>query len=679
MRKDESESKNYQMNSSPGVSKGTTIKQEIQKVIIILVSVSLILVGGISCWLNYSSTEDALEQNMQETAIQTADKIQYRLKSTMNLIEVVGSIARLSNETTTVEEKRDLLDGYVKKYDWLNATITDAEGISIFDSTMDISERDYFATVMNGETAISDPLYSKETGELIIVVASPLWQDGKQDTKVVGVVFASIDGAALSNVVKEIKVSEHGEAYIINKNGDTIAHPNFELVKNTANAISDSKTDSSKKRLAAVETKMINGENGFGKYKDGGKEWFSAYAPVGLNGWSMAVTAPVNDFIMSSIISIIITIALLVAALFIAVITARSLGTLIGNPMNQCAERLRLLAEGDLESPVPNLNTKDETMILVDSTKIIVDRMQQIIGDAGYILAEMAEGDFTVRTKIGDEAYVGAFKELILSIRKLNRNMDTTLNEIQEASTQVEAGAVQMAESAQSLAEGATDQAASVQELLAGVTDVAEHVEKNTKDTNVAHAKVIEVEEEARVSQEKMSELMEVMRRSEETSNQISNIIGGIEEIASQTNLLSLNAAIEAARAGEAGKGFAVVADEIRQLAEQSAQSAVDTRNLIEASITEVKNGVNTTKDTAQYLDMVMEGLDEILASVGGIRTASDKQAEAMKEIETGVEQISQVVSNNSAAAEETSATSEELSAQSESLNALIARFNLSR
>ena len=174
-----------------------------------------------------------------------------------------------------------------------------------------------------------------------------------------------------------------------------------------------------------------------------------------------------------------------------------------------------------------------------------------------------------------------------------------------------------------------------------------------------------------------MKGLTDAMQRINETSKQISDIIGEIEDIASQTNLLSLNAAIEAARAGEAGRGFAVVADQIRKLADDSAQSAVHTRELIETSLQEIEKGNQITDKTAEALQKVVEGIEDLANESKKSMEESHAQADAMAQIEQGIEQISTVVQNNSATAEETSATSEELSAQATNMNELTDAFRL--
>lgn len=376
----------------------------------------------------------------------------------------------------------------------------------------------------------------------------------------------------------------------------------------------------------------------------------------------------------------IIAVIIMIAVIILSILSGRRYGNQIADgiskPLQQISERLKTFAEGDLDSEFPEHDAKDEVAEMIETARKMADNLNVIISDSGKLLNEMADGNFAVATE-HEERYTGKFNDLLVGIRNMNRKIDEFLRQVEETAEQVSLGSGNMAEAAQSLAEGATEQAGAVEELQATIADITANVEHTAENFQKSHADARKYADDADHSREQMHAMVEAMQRISESSMKIENIISELEDIASQTNLLSLNASIEAARAGEAGKGFAVVADQIRKLAEQSAASAVSTRELIEGSIHDVEEGNKAVALVSETLDEVIKGINDIADTSKSLSENSQSQATAMEQAEQGVNQISEVVQSNSAMAQETSATSEELSAQAETLDNLVRQFTL--
>ena len=653
-----------------------SIQQQLLMWFLVLAGAAALLCGGIGVFMSYSSSQATLSQSMKSLAVETGNRVSYELQSYRNAVAALGMVPDLSDPTVPITRKKEILDQWVEHYGMMRGNILNTYGTSLFDGN-NYSDREYFQTAMKGVSAFSVPTVSKITGELSIMVSAPLWKDGIPGGDVAGVVYFVPNETFLNDIMATIQVSENSGAYMLDSTGNTIAHEDIELVRNQVNTIQDAQSDSSLSGLADIESKMVAGESGFGSYKYGGVTKYIAYAPVaGTDGWSLAVNAHTSDFLAATYRNIIIIVILVAAVVLCSIVISVRVANGLGKPIRMCVQRIQQLQEGDLSSPVPEFNRKDEIGLLTNATSQIAYVLRSIIEDLDNLLREMAKGNLNVRSQNRD-LYVGEMAGVLSSLQELERGLSGTMSQINIAAEQVSAGAEQVSVGAQSLAQGATEQASAIQELSATITELNNASGQNANSAQLARDKANSAGTQVETCNVKMGELRNAMSDIFKGHQEIGQIIEAIENIAFQTDILALNAAVEAARAGSAGKGFAVVADEVRNLASKSDQAAKHTKELIEHSILNVERGNTLTQEVSDSLDQTVAYTQDAVQLMNQVTESILAETEAIHQVSEGTDQISSVVQTNSATAEESAAASEELSGQASLLKDLVSRFTL--
>ena len=653
-----------------------TITFQIARSTLIIGLIPLIVLAVTVCVSMYKSMSSMVHSDMEEITYLASESMRWELEDFKNIAIDFGAIPGLSKMSDA--DKKSLIASRVSMHGLVRGNYIDAFGKGLDGNTY--SDREYYQEAMKGNTTISEPIISKVTGELTIIVAAPVWKDGVQGTTVEGCVYFVPPESCLNDIVSNMVVSEHSDSYIIDKDGNTIASSDVERVANTENVGVLAQSDKSYASWADVHNKMIAGETAFEEVKIGNEMHYIAYHPLeGTDGWSMAIHAPEKDFFGDLYFCISIAILVLIVGVVCIVLFSLKLGNRFGKPVSVLTNRVKGLVAGDLRTSVPEIKQKTEIGVLGNEVTTLVDTINTIIGDITRITSAIANGDLAVTVDEKQHYYVGDFKELHTSMSALRSDLNDTMYQINEAASQVNAGAEQVSNGAQVLSQGATEQASAVQELAATLHEVKGQVEKTTADcieadklTNTAKSNVDNAMAESK-------KLQDAIKNISTDSESISKIIDTIDDIAFQTNILALNAAVEAARAGEAGKGFAVVADEVRNLANKSAEAVKETTVLIERSKESVEIGVQLAQTMAEAMVEVNSCTEKVADIVKYVADASEQQDVSVAQLTQGIDQISIVVQNNTATAEESAAASEELNGQADMLREMVAHYKLSK
>ncbi|MBB3882968.1 methyl-accepting chemotaxis protein [Acetobacter oeni] len=289
-------------------------------------------------------------------------------------------------------------------------------------------------------------------------------------------------------------------------------------------------------------------------------------------------------------------------------------------------------------------------------------------------MQRLSSGDLSFRYT---EPFRQEFEQFRTDFNVTADRLSDTLGKVAASVSTIESGSSEIALASDDLARRTERQADNLGKTSGSVNTVTTGVQKTAQAALDARKAAGGAREQAAESSSVVQSAISAMHEIEDSSKKVADILGVIDEIAFQTNLLALNAGVEAARAGDAGRGFAVVATEVRSLAQRSATSAKNIKELISLSGRQVSKGVTLVTQTGDALSKISQNIETISDLIGSISSSAQEQAESLTQINSAISEMDQTTQQNAAMVEETTAASHNLTRETKDLAEAVSQFRI--